>query len=122
MKLRFEVAQRKTWSWPYFLKEARKCAAYRIEGKRTKAPTHVVEYDSLESALKTWNVIQGWKAIWVYVNDRAWTPLMFKMQVWKYQRAPLAAKQMLNEVIENAARKRARGDDEGRWRMGLGPQ
>ena len=122
--IRFEVAARKSWSWPHFLKMVRqlKKKRYKVTDKGTKTETHVVEVYDMESAVKVWQSVRSWVAVVCYL-DGAFLPAMrLNAAMHGYVNRDLKQKWMLDGIIKKAQDKRDRGDDDARWRMGLGPR
>lgn len=109
MKIRFEVAARKSWGWPYFLERAKKHGQYRIQKNKT-TEMHVVEFDNLDACLEVWQAIQSWKGVWVYADDKPIAVSDFKIRMWKYSRREINASLMLREILEKAAQKKAQSE------------
>lgn len=121
MKIRFEVAARKSWGWPYFLERAKRDGRYSVRaGEKTE--THVVEFDSIEACVETWQAIRSWKWTWYYFNDKQIAIADFNFQMWKYTRREISSMFMMQAILEKSAQKREREDGENRWRMGMGPE
>lgn len=118
MRIRFEVAARKTWGFPYFVARAKKYGTHRIK-KTGGLDTHVVEVKTTEQANAVWNYIRSWVAVAVFVDGKEMDRSEFARAMLQHRMSIGRTKQMLDDVLKRAQSRR--GDDDGRWRMGLGP-
>lgn len=116
MKIRFEVARSRSYYWPWFVKRAKKSGSYRVVGT-----SHIVTLDNTADAIQVWAVIRSWKGVVVAVNDEPMSSMRFNWIMWKIEMQPVRTAAMLQGVIDRAAKRRDFGEDEGRWRMGMGP-
>jgi hypothetical protein len=117
MTIRFEVAPRKTYFWKHFVARAKKRGRHRVD----RTGLHVVVCKTIDAALEIWQVTRSWTAVWYYVDGRVVGKARFKDMMHDHQFRDQKVRDMLQDVLDKHHRGRGRGDDEGRWRMGLGP-
>jgi hypothetical protein len=120
-KIRFEVAARKTYYWPFFLQRAKKHGRHRVE-KSDGLELHIVDVEDMEGAVEVWQCTRSWKAVSYYVSGKAVPQAKFNHIMNQFVFRDVHAKWMLEDIIKTASAKKAREDDDKRWRMGLGPE
>ena len=116
MKIRFEVAQSRSFFWPHFIRRAKKCGTILEEDG-----LHIIEVDGLDAALGLWQLARSWKAVWYYVDGREVGQARFNEVMRRHQFRDLSVGDMLRGVIEESEKRRQFHEGDARWRMGLGP-
>lgn len=118
MRIRFEVAYRKTWGWPYFVQRARKAGRYVAR----KDGLHVVTVGTMDAAVEVWQAVRSWKMVWYRVDGRVVGGQRFDEFMRRYQFRDLTQRWMLDEIIEKKAASAGYDERWRRWRMGNGPR
>lgn len=118
MRIRIEVAHRKTWGWKYFVQRARASGRYvaRRDG------LHVFTAASMDAALEVWQVVRGWRGVWYRVDGQVVGAQRFDEFMRRYQFRDVSQRWMLSEILEKAEARRGHDETWRRWRMGFGPR
>jgi len=122
VKIRLEVAFRKTYFWKFFLERAKRFGWYR---KRTSCGVelHVVDLADEDKALEVWQCVKNWKAVTAYVDGKLVPHPKFYRLMYDVAHREQKTKWMLDQVLYKKAQERERAALERRWRMGLdGPE
>ena len=120
-KIRFEVAARKTYFWPYFLERAKKHGRHSVK-KSEEVEFHIVEFDDMENAVEVWQCTRSWKAVSYYVAGHLMPQAKFNHFMNQFVFRDVRSKWMLDDIIKKTDHDRERKEGEKRWRMGLGPE
>ncbi len=112
---RIEVGQTKAAGLSWFLRLAKKEKGYRVEGGGD-FDTHIVETESLDTIIALWQIVGSWKNTAFYIDGQIIPRSRIARLVWQIDWRPERTRELLNQII----RKKAREDDEGTWRMGMG--
>lgn len=116
MKIRFEVAPRSNFAWPYFLARAQKHGSLR-----STRLLCTVTVSTMDAAVEVWQCTRSWKAVTYYVDGHLVGSFRFNELMRNYQFRDLKRKWMLDDVIKKMNDRRDNGEAQARWRMGLGP-